>query len=279
MGALDTGNSFAAPLVRIPPANLVLSGVAPTISSALFWTPPIAGYVNLWDVTNSNTRTLVDSGGDDFVSQIDDQGSSNTDMTAPLTFRPFFPGGFGTRSDCCTFDGAAVLGDIMTAASVPLDGDQTVFIVMDLLAGGGADILWEHSVNWNSNDGGGSYYDWTTNTLQYFIRRSSTNSAKDYPSSLEDGLPHILRFRADGTHANQEVWEDGIQLSGTSLGPGYNNDVGTGSVTTGLYLGCRAATPSTAMPMEYGLMLIYNSTLSNGDCDLIEASLAGWFGI
>jgi hypothetical protein len=233
--------------------------------------PPVAGYVHLWDVTKV---TLV---GGNTVSQIDDQGSGNIDMqSTSLGKRPGYPVTLGTQTDACNFDGASpsAVTDYMDAASVAIDGDHTIFICCDITSTT-TRILFEHSLNWNSNNGMICNPN-SSAEMGYGVRRSGSNSAR-FATTTTTG-EHVWTFRSDGTHANQTIRKDGSNLSTTSVGAGYNNNVGTGTVTTGLYLGARG-TNDLGIAMDFGLLLIYNSTLSDGDCGTTEAAIAAHFGI
>lgn len=238
------------------------------------WVPPISGYYMLCDMSNTFTVTSTSLGGGSYaVDQVSDQSANTKHLTATSTARPTGFTTIGTRQ-AATWDGTS---DSMTAyVALPnptISGGHTVFIVCDITSTT-TKVLLEHSPNWNTNNGMIMNPD-SSSQMTYGIRRSSSNSAYSYSTTTTGA--HVWTFRADGTHANQVMRKDGSAVTGTSYGAGYNNNVGTGNVTDTLLVGSRN-NGSLFIAMKWGLLLIYNSTLSNGDCSTTEASLKAWFG-
>jgi hypothetical protein len=224
----------------------------------------------LFDADNRFGIYQTASGSNFFIDAITNKGTSGVTLSSAATARPLYPTAIGRRASM-NFDG---INDAMQATSSAISGAHTVFILCNITSTGVA-ILLEHSPDWNSNNGMLINPNSSTE-MGYGVRRSASNSART--ASTTTTGEHVWAFRADGTHANQAIWKDGTALSTTSVGPGYNSNVGTGTVTDTLNLGARN-NASLYIAANVGCLLIYNSTLSDHECALVSNSIKQYWGV
>jgi hypothetical protein len=249
-----------------------------------FWTPPVSGYVHLWDM--SDQAEITESSGT--VSNVGDKGSAAIDLTQATSF--LRPSGWDSspldtaphyRFEGVVFDGDATQGDMLsTASTTTLSSEFTLIIALTYNpAGAAADVIVEHSANWIASPYTGFilYFDNATNDVVFAQSRSiSLLSAVQFPTDISSA-GCVLAIKSDATHAGQRLWRDGAEITGSTLA--YSADVGTSDATQSLHLGRRVGDSSIAAPMVFGTMAIWDSELTDGDMVTLSDSLASHWGI
>lgn len=171
------------------------------------------------------------------------------------------------------FNGSSVSQALYHYANYTL-GPCTIFCVFKSSSTSGA--LYYNGENWNVPHtyvmmSGGDY---TSN-----VRRTITPDIWSWkhtpPGWASDNIAHISCQRFNGTHASHSLRKDGILISTDHANNGVRGDPGIGTFTGHLAVGGRTigGNVDTGMTGLVGEFIIYNRSLSDSDCELVEEYL------
>jgi len=235
------------------------------LSDLLLWVKSDAG---LFQVSGCTTAAVSDT---DPVGCWEDQSSNgNHIIQATASKRPQLKLAIQNSMDVIRFDGT---DDALTDASVALGGDFTVFVVFFASANG---MIMEHSANGGTMPGQ-FFFTTTGDTIHVFRVVNTAESGKNLSASWgSDSTWRIVTHKMDGTHANHELYIDGVEQVLTN--GSKTTDPGTSVITDELNLFSRSES-SLFLTGDVAEFLVYDATLSSGDQTDVETYLNDRFAI
>ena len=179
--------------------------------------------------------------------------------------------GLKPTTNTTTMNGKNVLdfsSNLIVVSSFLLSSANTVFIVFTS-ASAAAQILIEHSANWNTNLGQVHNISSATAYASGYNRGATAAANGDNASlTTRTSGAHQLTFQGGGSYATLLAWQDAAALTKT---PVYNNTCGVSNATTTFNIGDRAGGGVVPLAGSIAEIIVYNSALSTTDRQAVEA--------